>query len=142
MLNTGKVAIPIEFDNGDVQNIYFNPSDPNLFIRMKDFEKRLKERISKIDDIEISANGKPSHEKDIEAFVAIQNAVCEELNATFDSNISDIAFKHCSPFALVDGNFFVLNFIEYITPKMTEHIEKEKSRATEAMEKHIAKYRK
>ena len=40
-LSTGKVAFPIEFDNGDKQNIYFNPSDPDLAIRMRDFEKRM-----------------------------------------------------------------------------------------------------
>ena len=40
-LNTGKQAFPIEFDNGDVQNIYFNPNDPDLAIRMKDFQRRV-----------------------------------------------------------------------------------------------------
>jgi hypothetical protein len=34
-LSTGKVAFPIEFDNGDKQTIYFNPNDPDLMIRMK-----------------------------------------------------------------------------------------------------------
>ena len=33
-LNTGKVAFLIEFDNGDNQNIYFNPNDPDLATRL------------------------------------------------------------------------------------------------------------
>ena len=29
-LSTGKVAFPIEFDNGAKETIYFNPNDPDL----------------------------------------------------------------------------------------------------------------
>ena len=40
-LSTGKIAFPIEFDNGDKDCIYFNPNDPNLSIRLKDFQDKL-----------------------------------------------------------------------------------------------------
>ena len=50
-LNTGKVAFPIEFDNGDSVNIFFNPNDPDLFVRFSEFEKRMSEKIKDIDDI-------------------------------------------------------------------------------------------
>ena len=38
-LSTGKVAFPIEFDNGAKETIYFNPNDPDLFVRFSNFEK-------------------------------------------------------------------------------------------------------
>ena len=49
-LSTGKVAIPIEFDNGDKQNIYFNPNDPDLMIRMNNLGEKVHEKIKGLDD--------------------------------------------------------------------------------------------
>ena len=51
-LSTGKVAFPIEFDNGDKDCIYFNPNDPNLSIRLTDFQDKITERLKEFDDIE------------------------------------------------------------------------------------------
>ena len=58
-LNTGKVAFPIEFDNGDKQTIYFNPNDPDLMVRFSNFETNLSSRIEKFKDFELDEEGKP-----------------------------------------------------------------------------------
>ena len=47
-LSTGKVAFPLQFDNGDVENIFINPYDTELQSRIKNFESSIKERLNKI----------------------------------------------------------------------------------------------
>ena len=60
-LNTGKIAFPIEFDNGDIQNIYFNPSDPELGTRLIKAKDLISSRIEEInmDDFKLSNDGEP-----------------------------------------------------------------------------------
>lgn len=48
-LSTGKVAFPIEFDNGDKAVIYFNPNDRGIQERIKGFEASVEKRIKEID---------------------------------------------------------------------------------------------
>ncbi len=123
-LSTGKIAFPIEFDNGDKQSIYFNPNDPNLSIRLKDFQAKVSQRIEKLKDIQLNADGSPNEIEMIEDFRKIQNVVFEELDVAFGGEISSVVFKHCSPFAIVDGKYFIIQFIEAIKPEITKHVRK------------------
>lgn len=163
-LNTGKIAFPIEFDNGDIQNIYFNPSDPELgtrLIKAKDFISSRIEEIS-MDDFELSNDGEPvdfesledtegltdeqmenlikKGEKVSELFDKTKQIIYEELNKAFDSDVSSVVFKYCSPFAIVDGNYFILNFLEGIAPEIKRYVEKANKDAEKKMQKHIGKY--
>ena len=141
-LSTGKVAFPIEFDNGDKQNIYFNPSDPDLSIRMRDFEKRMNERTAELDDIKLNAEGNPEDVTLIDKMENIRNILCEELDVAFGNKISDVVFKHCSPFAIVDGEYFILQFISAVKPEIEKHVKKANAEAEKKLGKHIAKYKK
>ena len=47
-LSTGKIAFPLQFDNGDVENIFINPHDAGLQDRIKGFETSIHERLQKI----------------------------------------------------------------------------------------------
>ena len=47
-LSTGKVAFPLQFDNGDIENIFINPHDAGLQTRIRNFENSIKERLQKI----------------------------------------------------------------------------------------------
>jgi hypothetical protein len=47
-LSTGKVAFPIEFDNGDTAVIYFNPADRWIQERIEKFEESVNNRINQI----------------------------------------------------------------------------------------------
>mgnify|MGYP003518599898 CR=1 FL=1 len=47
-LSTGKIALPLQFDNGDVENIFINPHDAGLQDRIKGFETSIHERLKKI----------------------------------------------------------------------------------------------
>ena len=127
-LSTGKVAFPIEFDNGDKDVIYFNPNDRDFINRANDFEKSINERIKNInleryksqfesdvnidiDLTDINAIDKLSKEevkelqKRMSAVVDLdkeyQKAVKDELDDIFKSNISSVVFKYCEPFDAV-----------------------------------------
>ena len=141
-LSTGKVAFPIEFDNGDKQNIYFNPNDPNLFIRLKDFETKTKERLESCGDFNLKNDGYPEAEEQIEQFRKVQNIIFEELDIAFNGEVSSVVFKHCSPFAIINGEFFIMQFIDAITPEIEKHIKKANGEVSANLEKHIAKYKK
>lgn len=127
-LSTGKVAFPIEFDNGDKAVIYFNPNDRGIQDRIKDFEKSLEKRMKEIDiekyrsrfdgeqniDIDLEHPEKLL-EMSAEDLQALQDrlgavneiddeyndAVKAELDVVFGSKISDVAFRYCQPFDTV-----------------------------------------
>ena len=141
-LSTGKVAFPIEFDNGDKQNIYFNPNDPDLMIRMKNLDEKVREKIKGLEDVELNEEGKPTQISQIETFEKMQNILKEELDRAFGGCVSDVVFKHCSPFAIVGGEYFVVQFIQAITPEIEKHIKKANADVEKRMAKHIDKYRK
>lgn len=141
-LSTGKVAFPIEFDTGDKEFIYFNPNNPDFFIKMNYLQEKVNERIKEIEDIELDENGKPKDLKAVEQFEKIQKIVCEELDYAFDSKISDVVFKHCSPLGVVDGQYQILLFIEGIMPDIKKELEKSNKQVSENMRKYIDKYKK
>ena len=141
-LSTGKVAFPIEFDNGDKDCIYFNPNDPNLSIRLTDFQDKITARAKELDDMRLNAEGKPEDASVIEEFRKFQNVLFEELDIAFGGEISVVVFKHCSPFAIVDGDYFIMQFVEAIKPEIEKHIKKANADVEKKMAKHLNKYKK
>ena len=127
-LSTGKVAFPIEFDNGDKAVIYFNPNDRGIQERIQGFAASVEKRIKEIDlekykakfgdkmtvnfDIEnpeklleLSAKELQEVKNRLSAVTDIEaeynNAVKDELDVVFGSKISDVAFRYCEPFDTV-----------------------------------------
>ena len=141
-LSTGKVAFPIEFDNGDKDCIYFNPNDPSLSIRLTDFHDKITARLKELDDMRLNADGNPEDSSVIEDFRKFQNVLFEELNIAFGGEISAVVFKHCSPFAIVNGDYFLIQFIEAIKPEIEKHIKKANADVEKKMAKHLDKYKK
>lgn len=141
-LSTGKVSFPIEFDNGDKQNIYFNPNDPDLMIRMKNLDEKVQEKIKGLEDVELNEEGKPTQISQIETFEKMQNILKEELDYAFGGSVSEVVFKHCSPFAIVGGEYFVVQFVQAITPEIEKHIKKANADVEKRMAKHLDKYKK
>lgn len=141
-LSTGKVAFPIEFDNGDKDCIYFNPNDPNLSIRLTDFQDKITARVKELDDMRLNAEGKPKDNSAIEDFRKFQNFLFEELDIAFGGEVSAVVFKHCSPFAIVGGDYFIMQFVEAIKPEIEKHIKKANADVEKKMAKHLNKYKK
>lgn len=127
-LSTGKVAFPIEFDNGDKAFISFNPNDRGIQQRIQNFEQSVEKKIKEIDlekyrsrfedgkNFEIDLeNPEKLLEMSPEELQALQNrldavadieaeynqAVKDELDVVFDGKISDVAFRYCQPFDTV-----------------------------------------
>ena len=142
-ISTGKVAFPIEFDNsGVVEYIHFNPTDTNLYKRLMEFEQRMTERTKDIQDVQLKADGTPQDETLIDVFEQTQNILREEIDITFGGDISSVAFKHCSPFAIVNGNFFFVEFINALKPEIEKHIKSMQKEALKKMSKYTDKYAK
>lgn len=173
-LSTGKVAFPIEFDNGDKSVIYLNPNDRGIQERIQKFEESIENRIKKMDmekyksrfddginvDInvddpeklfEMSAEELRSLSDKMQALSDIDEeynkAVREELDAVFNSKISDVAFRYCQPFDMVivedsNGNekreMYIIHFIHWLMVEFKKHGTQNKS----AMDKHLSKYNK
>ena len=139
-LSTGKIAFPIEFDNGDKQNIYFNPNDPDLAIRMKDFQSKVESRTKDLEDLRLKQDGTPEDVEAIEKFRQIRNILCEELDIAFNGDISSVVFKHCSPFAIVNGDYFIMQFLAAIKPEIEKQVQKANASIEQKMQKHIGQY--
>lgn len=162
-LSTGKVAFPIEFDNGDKETIYFNPNDPDLATRLIASKDKISDRLSKLNFNELplnndgesvdvtSINVSELTQEQIEQLSDIANnaaksitetkkVICEELDAAFNSEVSAVVFKHCSPFAVVNGEYFIMQFLNAITPEIQKHVKKTNAEVEANMSKHINKY--
>ena len=127
-LSTGKVAFPIEFDNGDKAVIYFNPNDRGIQERIQAFEKSVESRIKAIDTekyksrfedgnsfeidlenpeklLEMSADELNALQNRLESVNELEaeynKAVKDELDVVFGGKISDSAFRYCQPFDTV-----------------------------------------
>lgn len=163
-LSTGKIAFPIEFDNGDKQNIYFNPNDPELATRLMQAKDNITKRMSEInfDDFSLSNSGEavvPETMNDVldlsedeiskimtkaenlsKTVSNTKKVICEELNNAFDSDVSSVVFKYCSPFAIVNGNYYINIFFEAIAPEVERCIKEANAGVEKNMKKHIEKY--
>lgn len=171
-LSTGKVAFPIEFDNGDKQSIYFNPNDRETQNRIKKFEENVQKRIdsldaekknknfnseslSKIDNIDQIFDMDEEELSDLQNSIDVidsieseyNKAICEELDVVFDSKVSDIIFKYCQPLNIVvvedeKGNETREMYIMHFLRWFANELKKYGEKNKGAMEKHLAKYRK
>ena len=141
-LSTGKVAFPIEFDNGDKECIYFNPSDPDLISRISNLQNKISNRIKTIEDVKLTAEGE-SEDKSFADFIQnFQNILYEEIDQAFGGEVSAVVFKHCSPFAIVGGEYFIVQFVRAIIPEIRKRIEKANAAVEKNMAKHLNKYAK
>ena len=173
-LSTGKVAFPIEFDNGDKEVIYFNPNDREFIKRVMDFENSIEVRTKKInidkykeriedgvnininiDDFsqieKMSAEEIASLRRKVGAIVDIdaeyQQALKDELNDIFKSDLSSQVFKYCEPMDMVfvvdeSGNETSEMFIMQFIRAFGEEIKKYQAKVSPAMQKHLEKYSK
>ena len=141
-LSTGKVKIEIVFDGEEKEYIFFNPNDPNLYVRMSEFQENLDNFLKTIEDVELDESGNPKDVSALEKYKSFSNKLFEELDKAFDSPISNIVFKRCSPFAIVEGEYFIMQFVEGIIVEIKKHQEKATKEAEIKMAKHLDKYRK
>lgn len=165
-LSTGKVPFDIEFDNGEKDTIFFNPNDPDLATRLMKARESISARIqsAKIADVEFNNAGEPIDitsvsdftmlpEKKIKeytkkaeavakAFEETKKIIFEEIDTAFDGNVSSVVFKYCSPFAVVNGEYFIMQFLNAIAPEIQKKINTSNAELEKKMAKHLRKYKK
>lgn len=150
-INTGKEEFELDFGDGIKESIYFNPHDDALGVKLCEFHKKVSERMSALEDVEIDDKGEaivdneyitPEIALKIEARKMCDKIIYEEVDNVFSSKISDIVFKHRSPLAKVNGVPFVLVLVDCLMPEIEARREKAKKESNAAIEKFVSKYKK
>lgn len=165
-LSVGKIAFPIEFDNGDKDTIYFNPNDPDLATRLMKAKDNISKKLDNLnaEDFNLKNDGSVELPETIDGYEDLsdeqrevltnraeamtklldstKNIICEEIDTAFNGDISSVVFKHCSPLAVVNGEYFIVQFLNAITPEIQKHIGKSNAEVEKKISKHIAKYQK
>lgn len=140
-LKTGKQKFELNFDEEYKREIWFNPCDPDLAIRMSECEGKIKERTANLPDLELNEKGEPVDEAAIEVYKAYRKIVDEEIDRAFNANVSATLFEFCSPFADVgDGTLFFVHFMEAITPEVQQRVASSNEQKLIAFQKHLKKY--
>ena len=141
-LSTGKVKIELVFDGTEKECIYFNPNDPDLYVRMTRFQENVENYLKNVEDIDLDENGTPVEESAVEKYKKFREVLYEELDTAFDSKISSVVFKKCSPFAIVNGDYFIMQFLDGLIPEIKKYQSQATLEAQKKMAKHLDKYRK
>ena len=171
-LSTGKIAFPIEFDNGDIETIYFNPDDRDFIKRMMDIEESLSKRIQKIELSKIQEQYEKCTKINLDALAEgsildndeiadirekakilldidaeFQKAIKDELNEIFNDDVSAKVFKYSNPLDMVatideKGKETHKMVVEIFLHAFNEEIKKHQRKITPAMKKHLDKYEK
>ena len=165
-LSTGKVAFPLQFDNGDIENIFINPHDTGLQTRIRNFENSIKERLQKInlekykeafvDGVDVSnldfsklmdmsAEELEKITKQTDAMNEIDKELekefCAEIDNIFQSDVSSKAFKYVPPLAMVpDENGECELYILLVLKALAIEIQKYGNKMNNATNKYVAKY--
>ena len=165
-LSTGKVAFPLEFDNGDVVNIMINPHEKGLRERIKNFESSLKSRLEKVnfeknkdlfnEDVDVSNLDfaslidmsaedleKLSKRADVVSAIdeELEKQFCDEIDSIFDSDVSSKAFKYVPPLAMVlDENGEAEIYIVLVLKALALEIQKYGNKTNDAANKYVSKY--
>lgn len=165
-LSTGKkVAFPIEFDNGDKDVIYFDPTDPDLGIRLINIGEKLQTSLTETgNNVALDNTGemavpktladvKSMSDSEYEAMANIARSMAgtvteaklsfmNALDEAFNSSVSTVLFKHCSPFAVVNGSYYAEQVLDALMVEIQSYLEKEARKSSEVANKHLKKYMK
>lgn len=140
-LKTGLKPFKVIFDDGEENTIYFNPTDADLPKRLFEAQKKLEESAKDLKGFELDENGLPVVDQYISTTEEVLKNVYDCVDYAFGNKISDVLFSKCSPFSIVDGEYFMMSVFGKLTP-IIEHIVKEETKKANAKaEKHLRKYK-
>lgn len=132
-LNTGRVAFPIEFDNGDKEVIYFNPNDVSLAERIKQMHANLAKKAEEIDK---NKKENATESDYLDMLAKLNQEIKEEFDKAFEFEISKVVFKYSSPLARIENKFYA----SYVMEEIDKEIQKQNEKQIKKYEKHIGKY--
>ena len=141
-LKKGLEPFEIYFEDADVtETIYFNPSDSNLPKRLIECRALIEEKSKKIKPYEKNGDGTPADaDGALEYLNKTNSVVYDALDYAFGNKVSDTIFKHCGPFSVVDGGYYILNFLDAVAPELEKLIKAHQKSANTKAEKYLKKY--
>lgn len=150
-LNKGLQPFDLYFEDIDKhETIYFNPSDSDLPKRLMECNKKIKEKLKALNPIPKNKNGEIDIDiNDDEQIDGVVNyldetdkIVYDAIDYAFGTKVSDVIFKHCGAFSVVNGEYFVFTFLNAIAPELQKIIQKNDKTAQTKANKYLSKYRK
>ena len=91
---------------------------------------------------EVDENGVPNIEGAVDYLNEANQIVYDAVDYAFGNKISDVLFQHCSPYAIVNGEYFIWTFFNAMAPVLEDIINKSQKKANENMNKYLSKYMK
>ena len=124
-LNTQEFTL--DFGNGREEKVYIDATDQDILIRIAKFVDNMSKWVDKnkeiSENIQISENGEIGNKTYIKQYDELVNKIYQEIDKAFKTDISSKAFKYCSPFAIVNGEYYLAQFLKTITMELIEKIQ-------------------
>ena len=140
-MNLGYIPLTVNFDGGkEPVTIMFNPADTDMARRLFEAQKMIDEKAKGMEDIKLNEQGLPIAEEYIEKANELNDTVYKAIDYAFNSTVSTQIFKYCTPFAIINGQPFVMQFLEKITPFIKETMETEQKKVQKYADKYLGKY--
>lgn len=137
----GLETFEIEFKGrNETVEIAFNPNDLDLPKRLMEAQKIIEEKSKNVKQFEIGEDGLPDADSCIAYVENLNQIVYDAVDYAFDNEVSTAIFKHCSPYGIVNGEYFIQHFLQQITPVIEKTIKNNQKKVNENMNKHLAKY--
>lgn len=141
VLDSGLETFEIEFkDRGITTEISFNPSDPDLAKRFMEMQNIIEERSKNVPAFDLDEKGSPKVDSCVDCLNEINQVIYDAIDYALGNKVSDKIFQFCSPFAVVNGEYFMRHSINQIMPIVHNGIEKGQKKASANANKHLAKY--
>lgn len=140
-LKSGLEKFEINFqDRGTKAEIEFNPCDPDLMKRLFEAKNIIYNKSKEIKNYKLDENGILNADSYIDFVNEINKSIYDALDYAFGNKISDTLFQYCSPLSIVDGQYFILYFLDRLLPIIEKNITDKHKTANKNINKHIAKY--
>lgn len=142
-LKKGLQPFTINFEDAkDEVTIYLNPTDSDLPKRLLECQKLIEEKAKTLKDFERDEDGTPNVDDAIRYFNDIDTIVYDAIDYAFGNKVSAEVFKHCGAFSVVNGEYFVIQFLQAIAPEIEKLIKENNKKAEAKANKYLAKYKK
>lgn len=142
VLNKGLEPFEIYFEDIDKrETIYFNPSDSDLPKRLMECQKIIETKLKEVKPCKTDEDGLPTADSAIEYIEETNKVVCDALDYAFGNKVSDVIFKHCGVFSVVNGEYFILAFLNAAAPELEKLVKAGRKTASGKANKYLDKYR-
>ncbi len=125
-------------NNDPSKVIRFNPGDFSIIERIDASYKVIEAVTEKAKNFKLKPDGSPVSDlaEAAEAVREISTAIKEQIDAIFDSQVSEVVFGNQSPMSMVKGVPFYERFLMAVMPVIRDEVRKEKAASKKRIEKY------